>query len=100
MKLLPKELKKRGFYCKEVHREPDFAIYGVGNSKTVFIGYDVFEVKKTEEYQMAGNVIKAHESYPSDECFGVSAFFCKSLERANLRLQQLKDIKRLRYKNS
>lgn len=96
MKILLKELNRRGFYCKEVLREPDFAIYGIGNSKSAFLGYDVFEVKKVKEYEMAGNIIKAHESYPKDENFGDSAFFCEDLKRANLRLQQLKDIKRLR----
>lgn len=95
-KPLAKEIKKKGMYYKEYKREGDFAIYSVGNSKTAFLGYESFEVLKHDGYEIAGNKIEAAEMFPSDEAFGVSAFFVKDLKRAESRLQQLKDLKRLR----
>lgn len=95
-KPLAKEIKKKGMFYKEHYREKDFAIYGVGNSKSAFLGYEVFEVTRHNGYEIAGNKIEPSEVYPNDEQFGVSAFFCKDLKNAELRLQQLKDMKKLR----
>lgn len=97
-KPLAKELKKKGMYYKEVWRKGDFCIYGVGNSKESFLGYECFEVKKHDGYVIAGNKVEAAEMFASDEDFGVSAFFVKDMDRAKLRIDQLKDMKRLRDK--
>ncbi len=95
-KPLAKEIKKKGMFYKEHYREKDFAIYLVGNSNSAFLGYEAFEVLKHDGYTIAGNKVEAAEMFPSDEAFGVSAFFVKDLKSAELRLQQLKDLKRLR----
>lgn len=98
-KPLAKEIKKKGMFYKEYYREKDFAIYLVGNSKSAFLGYECFEIKRHNGYVMAGNKIEPAECFVSDEDFGISAFHCPDLERAELRLQQLKDLKRLRDDN-
>ncbi len=95
-KPLAKEVKKKGIFYKEHYREKDFVIYSMGNSKSAFLGYEIFEVKRHDGYIIAGNKIEASECFASDEDFGVSAFHCADLKRAELRLQQLKDLKKLR----
>ncbi len=95
-KPLAKEIKKKGMFYKEHYREKDFAIYLVGNSNSAFLGYESFEVLKHGGYEIAGNKIGPCEYYPPDESFGTTSFYCRDLKSAELRLQQLKDLKRLR----
>jgi hypothetical protein len=95
-KLLPKELRKKGIYYKQVFRDKDYAIYGLGNSKNSFLGYEVFQIPRHDGYEIAGNKIAPTEYIPKDEHFGISAFHCLTLERAKLRLQSLMDIKKLK----
>lgn len=97
-KPLAKEIKKKGMFYKEVWRKGDFAIYGMGSSKNSFLGYEAFEVLKHDGYEIAGNKIDPAETYPNDESFGVTSFYVNDLERAKLRIDQLKDMKRLRDK--
>lgn len=95
-KKLAEEIKKKGMYYKINWRDNDFAIYSCGSSKTPFLGYECFEVQRHNGFEIAGKKIEPTEFYPSDEAFGVTAFFCRTLERAKLRLEQLRDLKRMK----
>ena len=80
----------------QIWRDEDFAIYGAGSKENAFLGFECFEIPKHDGYEIAGNKIEATEYYPKDELFGYLAFHCETRERANLRLQQLRDLKQLR----
>lgn len=99
-KPLPKEVRKKGMYYKLVERDENFAIYSIGNSVSAFLGYEIFEVPRHDGFEIKGNKIPPTEYMPSDESFGVTAFHTNTLERAKLRLQQLRDLKRLRDQES
>lgn len=95
-KLLPKELKKKGIYYTQVWRDQDFAIFSLGSSKTPFLGFEVFEINRHDGYTIKGNKVEPSEYFASDNDFGETAFYVNTREKAELRLEQLRDLKRLR----
>lgn len=98
-KKLAKIIKKKSMIYHQIFRDEDFAVYGVGSKENSFLGFEVFEIQKHDGYEIAGNKILPTEFYPKDELFGYLAFHCETRERANLRLQQLRDLKQLRNDN-
>ena len=94
-KPLAKEIKKKGMYYKEHYREKDFAIYMAGNSNSAFLGYEVFDVLKHDGYVIAGNKVEAAEMFPSDEAFGVSAFFVKDSKKRGIKVTTIKGFEKI-----
>ena len=97
MKQLEKLKLDRGgvFMLKEVRREGNIAMYRqthIGLNKV--FGYDVFLVKElfAGESLPGGTVEKEdRECYPGPSSYGLTAFSCKTRERADIRFQQLQE---------
>lgn len=72
-KPLPSEFSKRGFNHKLVKRVGDIAIYSKGRGESVF-WFEVIEVQKFPEREIAGVKIEAKEGFCSSEQFGVKGW--------------------------
>lgn len=90
MKPLGNSFRKNGFHYELVKRDGDVAMFkqrlreGVG-----CLAYEVIIVQKNDDYEMAGNLIPAHESAPGNEAFGRLGWSFPSLERANVKFRQI-----------
>ena len=81
---LPIELKKCGYWLKQIHRSQHAAVYSVTDAKTGDAhGFEVFEIRIQAARTLPNGISFAHkEVYPSDTCFGVWAFAPRAKERA------------------
>jgi hypothetical protein len=62
-----------------------------------WVAYEVFHVRKQEEHiGFGGALYKAKELFPRDERFGVDAYCCKELKRAEVKFKELEE----RFANS
>ena len=98
-KKLAKIIKKKSMIYHQIFRDENFAIYGTGSLNNSFLGYEVFEIPRHDGYIIKDNKIDPSEFYPKDELFGYLAFYCQTRERADLRLKQLRDMKKIRDDN-
>ena len=121
MELLPKEIVKSGFRYIQKKRTDKTAIYdqwllighnelndektkAAGKKKYDFIidseewvAYEVFHIRRQKETTLPnGIILKEKELFPSNEGFGVYAYCCKELKRAEMRFNELEK----RYANS
>lgn len=74
MKKLDKEIKKNGFTYKQIERTPKTALYSQHTKEGTLAGHEIFRVKTIKERIMFGMVIPAHEKFPSDRDFGITAW--------------------------
>ena len=88
---LPIKFKSGNWEFKQVWREGLFAVYAKGQGDAVH--YEAIKIAETPEYTIAGNVIEARESFPSDSDWGVSGFSCVTLADAHKRIGYMKDNK-------
>lgn len=86
MKPLEKKYNKNGFAYELVDRQGDVAIYSQTLPETgKIIAYEVFEVMKNKEREIAGKIIGAGESVPNIKQWGAYAFTVYDLEAAKLK---------------
>lgn len=74
MKKLDKEIKKNGFTYKQIERNPTTALYAQYTNAGQLAGHEVFHIKTIKERIMFGMVIPAHEKFPADRDFGITAW--------------------------
>ena len=90
MKLLENKIRKNRFDYNLVKRTTSSAIYSQHHEGDI-ISYEVFKVKKVKSVEMFGNLVEAHEKFPSDNDFGITAWSCRTLEKANERFVTLEE---------
>lgn len=81
MKKLDTVIKKRLFEYNLIDREDHKAIYSQSYEGKV-IAYEVFKVKVAKETELFGAIIPEHEKFPGDNDFGVTAWSCKTYDKA------------------
>lgn len=74
MKILEKEINKRGFCYKQIKRVGNVCIYSVNKNGKVF-GHEVFVVQSHNGYSIGDVDIPASEMYPKDSAFGDTAWY-------------------------
>ena len=74
MKKLDKEIRKNGFTYKQIDRTPTTALYSQYTKDETLAGHEVFHIKTIKERIMFGTAIPAHEKFPSDRDFGITAW--------------------------
>lgn len=105
MKILPIHYTKNKFENHQVIRSDRAAIYSRWRND-VLVGYEVFQIKISENFQLHGVEIEGGEGLPSDESFGRSAWSCASipdplqaLNKAFQKYLKLNNMKTLDTKN-
>jgi len=89
--------KTKGFHYKQIRISPIAYIYEVtcDNDGYKDTWYEVF--KRVENMGGTHNIggvdvfFEPKVSYPNDNAFGVTAWCCLSLERANIRFESIKE---------
>jgi hypothetical protein len=77
MERLEKEIRRVGQTFTQIDRTDIKAIY-----KSSYGHYEVFRIKTAKDSIVFGKEVKAHEKYPSNEDFGISAWSVSSEKRA------------------
>lgn len=88
MKKLDNVIKKSVFEYVQIAREDHKAIYSQSYEGKI-IAYEVFKVKLAKETELFGTIIPEHEKFPGDNDFGVTAWSCKSLDKAMERYHKI-----------
>lgn len=88
MKKLEDNIRKNRFDYTLVKRSTSNAIYAQ-NSEGNVIAYEVFKIKIVKDGEVFGKFVEGHEKFPSDKDFGISAWSCRTLEKANQRFEEL-----------
>lgn len=81
MKKLDTVIKKSVFEYNLIEREDNKAIYSQSYEGEI-IAYEVFKVKVAKEIELFGTIVPEHEKFPGDNDFGVTAWSCKTYEKA------------------
>lgn len=93
MKQLAEKLTKNGFVYELVKRNDYKAIYSQTTQDGQLLGYEVFRIRKNKQWEMHGKVFPAAETFPTDNDFGITAWSCRTLERAKERYAEIKPAK-------
>ena len=64
--------RKEGFDFKQIDRQGDVALFS--KTKGRVESFEVVIVQKHKEYEIAGNIIPAHEAMPSSEQWGAAGW--------------------------
>ena len=93
MKLLPETVQKAERIYKQLERNEHAALYAVFSRHSdppLLIGYEAFRIKKVPERTVFERLVPAHETYPSDEDFGKTAwsFGLNNLEQARAKYRK------------
>ena len=94
---LPLELKKNGVILKQLRRTEKTALYSVSsqNEQTkewMVTGYEVFKIKVAKECEAFNKILPEHESVPSNESFGSSAWTYDKIETAEKKFDELEKV--------
>lgn len=91
MKELEKEFTRKGFKFTQLDRTDKKAIYRQTDVETgILIGHEIFYIKISKEWEVAGNIIPESEAYPGDNQFGVTAWSVgRDIERATKKYNSL-----------
>jgi len=89
--LLPKNFTEKKFEFKEVFEDGDWKIFERKGEDDSVPHFELVKLYKSEEYQIAGNVIPKKWNYPSSESWGVSGFTLLTKDRAFAKLEELKN---------
>lgn len=96
MELLPIEYKKYGYTHKQITREGDVAIYSQASEGSIEpIAYIVFIVQKQAASNIYGRDYPPKEIVPGNSLWGNYGYTCRTIERANVRMEEFK----IRIKN-
>lgn len=75
MKKIQLQYNKNGNHHRQIFRLNDIAIYEMTSPENGrILGYEVFEVQKFRQRQIAGRMIEASEGTPSNEQWGIKGF--------------------------
>ncbi len=91
---LEKSFTSRTFLFTEIKRENDLAIYHKTKPGTKINNFEVIQILRHKDYEIAGVKIAAAETFPSAEQWGTYGFSYDSLEKAEDRFNRMK-LKRL-----
>ncbi len=89
---LPKFFTLKGNFHSQILGEKPYYIYSV-SKEGIVKGYEVFISSISKEWVVGGNVVPSKWSYPGDNSFGKTAWYCNSKERAFEKLQEIKNKK-------
>ncbi len=96
MNILPLELKKNGYFYKQIARTDKKAIYEQRTEQGTLISYEIFKIKVYADFILGGRIVPAHEKFPSDNDFGVLAYTVgRNLDYAMKRYDELQTEKEL-----
>ena len=87
-KILPDFYHKNSYDFKLVERNGDVAIFGQYN-EGVLIAYEVFEIRKQKAANFGDIHYEAKERVPGNEEWGSNAYTVYSLEKAEIKMQQI-----------
>ena len=77
-------------HIKQLKREGDIAIYERRSNKTGSLdGYEVIKISRHNGYTLGGQYVAPAETYPGASQFGKTAWNCSTLDRAEVRFNQL-----------
>lgn len=102
MELLTEEITSRGFKYFQKMRTENTALYEqyliLEDGSIEFVAYEVFHIRKQKEsFNQALKInYTDKELFPSNERFGLDAYCCKDLKRAQIRFAELEE----RFANS
>lgn len=90
MKKLDNVVQKNGFIYTLVKRNEKAAIYRQEDKEGELQGYEVFRIKTVKDKEVFGNHIEAHEKFPANKDFGITAWSTgKDIKKAYLKFDQL-----------
>ena len=81
MKKLDNVILKKGFVYELICRDNNKAIYSQSFQGKI-ISYEVFKIKVVKESVIFGKTVEEHEKFPSDNDFGITAWSCRSIDKA------------------
>lgn len=90
-KKLETEFTKKGFNFKQSWRVGDFAIFERKNKTSSKAHFEAIKVTRHDGYEIAGTKIEPSECYPNAEAWGYHGFTCPTIERAKLRIKEMRD---------
>ncbi len=75
--------KRHGYLYLQLKRSKNVALFQQidPSNANITVGYEVFLVKSVKERQWKGKTYPAHEKFPANSDFGVTAWVCYSLDR-------------------
>ncbi len=88
--ILQDTYNKNGYAFKKIKREGDVAIYEQSHQESPLNRYEVFEIRRQEATEFNGVKYEAKERCPSNEEWGVNAYTCFDLGRAEQIMQDIK----------
>lgn len=78
---------QKGFEFLQVKREKSIAIFSKSDKQVTY--FEVVDIKKHNGYKLGGINFPPAETYPGDNAFGVSAWCCSDITRAELKFNEL-----------
>lgn len=91
MKPLEHEYNKNGFTYNLIQRTNEVAMYSQ-KFEGIIIAYEVFVITKQKANIIFGNQLEEKELHAPSSAWGTEAFTCTTLERAELRFNDLKKL--------
>jgi hypothetical protein len=92
MKQLEKSFTGKGkekiFKFDEVYKDGLYRVYQKTDGINYY--YEAIRVIEEKDVEMFGKMVEAHERYPSNEDFGISAYCCLSIDNAMNRIEEMK----------
>lgn len=86
--VLPDYYRKNAFDFNLIKREGGVAIFAQTDND-IFIGYEVFEIRKQRANEFQGRQYEAKERVPSNEEWGTNAYSVRTFERAQERMKDI-----------
>lgn len=74
MKKLEHKIRKNGFNYHLIIRDENKALYDQRDDRDVLHGHEIFKIQKVKEKEVFGKLVEAHEKFPSDRDFGITAW--------------------------
>ena len=74
MKTLDLNIRKGGFDYIQQKRNKNTAMYYQYNKDGILAGIEIFKIKTVGDKEVFGNLVLAHECYPSDSDMGLTCW--------------------------
>jgi hypothetical protein len=99
MKQLEATYTKNGYNHEIVWRDEDYAITKLTDTDTGrFSCYEAFKVKKRKPSTIKGKIIEGGETTPCNEEWGKTGYTVMTLEKAQIKINELKNRKHAEQK--
>ena len=90
MKTLDLKIRKGGFDYIQQKRNKNTAMYYQYNKDGILAGIEIFKIKTVGDKEVFGNLVLAHECYPSDSDMGLTCWSVGiNKERADSKYREL-----------